>query len=462
VSKKFRPYEPSQSYLFPPSPHDWLPKDHLAYFVVDLVGSLDLSRIMAFYERELRGYPPHHPRMLLGLLVYGYCTGVRSSRQIERKTHEDVAFRVISGGSQPDHSCISEFRRLHLEEFVRLFGEILGLCREAGLVKLGHVAVDGTKVKANASKHKAMSYDRMKKEEQRLRAVVRDIVREAEAADAAEDAEYGKDKRGDEITDERLRDPKTRMARIRELRQKLEAEAKRQREGGHDDDEPPPTGLGPTPSHQVPTGKDGKPTPKAQRNFTDGESRIMKAGDSYVQAYNCQLAVDEAHQVIVAQLVTNQPPDCEHLPHVLEEVARNCGGPPTTATADSGYFSAENVAYARTQGIDILIPTERWKHGEAPPPVRGRAPRNMTLKQEMTRRLRTRRARAVYSRRKVIVEPVFGQIKEARGIRAFLLRGLAKVRAEWSLIALTHNILKLWRACGAARPGRCPAGGAPA
>jgi transposase len=364
VSKTFRPYEPSQSYLFPPSPHEWLPEGHLAYFVIDLVGSLELSRIMAFYERELRGFPPHHPRMLLGLLVYGYCVGVRSSRPIERKTHEDVAFRVISGGAHPDHTCVSEFRRVHLEEFVRLFGEILGLCREAGLVKLGHVAIDGTKVKANASKHK------------------------------------------------------------------------------------------------VPTGKDGKPTPKAQRNFTDGDSRIMKAGDGYVQAYNCQIAVDEEHQVIVGQLVTNQPPDCEHLPHVIEEVARNCGAVPVTATADSGYFSAENVAYARSQGVDVLIPTERWRHGEAPLPVRGPAPQGMTLKQEMTRRLRTRRARELYARRKVIVEPVFGQIKEARGIRTFLVRGLAKVRGEWSLIALTHNILKLWRAGGASGLGRCPAGGA--
>ena len=449
MSKKFRRYTPEQSYLFPPSPRDWLPEGHLAYFVVDLVASLDLSRIRSHYEREPRGFPPHDPRLMLGLLVYGYGTGVRSSRQIERKTYEDVAFRVIAGGAQPDHSSISEFRRVHLEEFVRLFGQILGWCREAGLVKLGHVAIDGTKVKANASKHKAMSYDRMKKEEQRLRGVVRDIVREAEEADAAEDAEYGKDHRGDEITDERLRDPKTRMARIRELRAKLEAEAKRQAEARDDDEDPPPTGSGPLPSHQVPTGKNGKPTPKAQRNFTDGDSRIMKSGDGYVQAHNCQLAVDESHQIIVAQVVTNQPPDCEHLPHVLEEVARNCDEMPETATADSGYFSAENVAYARSQGVDILIPTERWKHGEAPLPVRGRPPRDMTLKQEMTRRLRTERARAVYARRKVIVEPVFGQIKAARGIREFLLRGLAKVRGEWSLIAMTHNLLKLWRASAA-------------
>ncbi len=458
--KKFRPYAPQQSYLFPPSPRDWLPPDHLAYFVIDLVASLDLSSILAHYERELRGFPPHDPRLMFGLLVYGYCTGVRSSRQIARKTHEDVAFRIISGDTHPEYSCISEFRRVHLEEFVRLFGEILRLCREAGLVKLGHVAIDGTKVKANASKHKAMSYDRMKKEEQRLRAVVRDIVREAEDADAAEDAEYGKERSGDEITDERLRDPKTRMARIRELRAKLEAEAKRQREERDGDDDPPPTGTGPLPSHQVPTGKDGKPTPKAQRNFTDGDSRIMKTGDGYVQAYNCQLAVDDCHQVIVAQLVTNQPPDCEHLPHVLEEVARNCDGMPVTTTADSGYFSAENVAYARSQGTDILIPTERWRHGEAPPPVHGRPPRDMTLKQEMTRRLRTKQARALYARRKVIVEPVFGQIKDARGIRSFLLRGLAKVRGEWSLITLTHNVLKLWRALGGTLAERCPAGGA--
>jgi transposase len=448
VAKTYRPYEPTQSFLLPPSPLEWLPKDHLAYFVLDLVRSVDMSAITSHYEREARGYPPYHPTMMLSLLVYGYCVGTRSSREIEKKTHEDVAFRVLAGGQHPDHSRISEFRRIHLDAFAKLFVEILRLCQEAGLVKLGHVALDGTKVKANASKHKAMSFDRMKKEEARLKKLVDEMLESAEDVDAEEDRLYGKDKRGDEIVDPLLRDPKTRMERIKQLRRELEAEAKRQQAEAkdRDDDEPPTPGNTALPEHKIPTDKKGKPTDKSQRNFTDADSRIMKAGGDYVQAYNCQLAVDEEHQIIVGQAVTNQPPDVEHLAPMIEEVAANCGELPSKMTADAGYYSAANVIYATEQGIDIYIPTERWRHGEAPPTVRGRPPADMTLKEEMTRKLRTRRGREVYSRRKTIVEPAFGQIKGARGIREFLLRGLAKVRAEWTLITATHNVLKLYRA----------------
>lgn len=449
MAKTYRPYQPTQSYLFPPSPLDWLPKDHLAFFVMELVGEMDLSPILSTYEREERGYPPYHPAMMLALLVYGYAVGVRSSRQIEKRTHEDVAFRVIAGDAHPDHSRISEFRRRHLDAFAKLFVDILLLCQKAKLVKLGHVALDGTKVQANASKHKAMSYERMNKEEARLKKLVDDMLAEANAVDEEEDERYGKDKRGDELTDEKLRDPATRRARIRELRKELEAEAKasakKDRSDG-DNDDPPPPGNAPLPEHRVPTEKDGKtPTGKAQRNFTDGDSRIMKAGGDFVQAYNCQAAVDEAHQIIVAQAVTNQPPDVEHLVPMVEEIGRNLGDLPSVMTADMGYFSSENVAFATTQGIDVYIPSEKWRHGERPEVVRGRPPTGMTLKEEMRRKLRTKRGEAIYRRRKAIVEPVFGQIKEARGIRRFLLRGLEKVRAEWSLIAATHNLLKLFR-----------------
>lgn len=287
----------------------------------------------------------------------------------------------------------------------------------------------------------------MKKEEERLKALVAEMLAEAEAVDADEDERYGKDQRGDEISDELLRDPKTRMERIKQLRRELEAEAKQQakKPDDSDDDESPP-GSTPLPKHRIPTDRGGKPTSKAQRNFTDADSRIMKSGGDYVQAYNCQAAVDGEHQVIVAQAVTNQPPDVEHLVPMIEEVAANLGELPTVTTADAGYFSAENVVYATTQGIDLYVPTERWKHGEAPPLVRGRPPSGMTVKEEMKRKLRTKRGREIYSRRKAIVEPVFGQIKAARGIREFLLRGIDKVRAEWALITSTHNLLKLYRA----------------
>ena len=443
--KTYRPYTPRQGYLLPPSPQDWLPEGHLAYFIMDVVAQLDLSRIYAYYEREERGFPPHHPQMMMALLLYGYCVGVPSSRKIERKTHEDVAFRVIAGDQHPDHTCVSEFRRIHHEVFADVFVQVLKICQEAGLVKLGHVALDGTKMKANASKHKAMSYERMKKQEAELAKKVEELLRAADEADAAEDARYGKDKRGDELPED-LRRAESRIARIRAAKAALEAEAKAQcqvEEKKGDDDDPPAGGATPLPQHRIPRDKEGKPTPKAQRNFRDAESRIQKTGDGFIQGYNCQAAVDEGHQIIVAQAVTNQPPDVEHLAPMLEQVVANCGKAPAKSTADAGYFSEQNVAKTEELGSDPFIAPGRWKRDEVPPQVRGRPPANMTPKQAMARKLATRPGAAAYARRKAVVEPVFGQIKQARGLRQFLMRGLAKVRAEWSLITLTHNLLKL-------------------
>ena len=285
MTKTFRPWQPRQSFLLPPSPRDWLAEDHLAYFVLDTVGELDLSAVMAPYEKELRGYPPHHPRMMVTLLIYAYCVGVPSSRKIELRTHEDIAFRVIAGDQHPDHVRISEFRRRHLDALAGLFVQILQLCRGAGLVKLGHVALDGTKIKANASKHKAMSYERMKQDEAKLAEKVRQLLVAAETADADEDARYGKDRRGDELPEE-LRRAESRIARIRELKSALEAEAAAQREPvqDEDDEDEPPSAGGAAPrlpEHRIPTTADGTPTPKAQRNFTDADSRIMKTGDGF-------------------------------------------------------------------------------------------------------------------------------------------------------------------------------------
>ncbi len=443
--KTYRPYAPRQSYLLPPSPQDWLPEGHLAYFILDLVAQLDLSPVYAYYEREERGFPPHHPQMMMALLLYGYCVGVPSSRKIERKTHEDVAFRVIAGDQHPDHTCVSEFRRIHHAVFAELFVQVLKICQQAGLVKLGHVALDGTKLKANASKHKAMSYERMKKQEAELAKKVEDLLRAAEEADAAEDARYGKDKRGDELPED-LRRAESRVARIRAAKAALEAEARAQHkaENEHrDDDESPPEGPTPLPEHRIPRDDTGKPTPKAQRNFTDAESRIQKSGDGFVQGYNCQAAVDEGHQIIVAQAVTNQPPDVEHFAPMLEQVVANCGDAPEKCTADAGYFSEQNVAKAKALGSEPFIAPGRCKRDEPPPNVRGRPPANMTPKRVMARKLATKAGAAAYARRKAVVEPVFGQIKQARGLRQFLMRGLTKVRAEWSLITLTHNLLKL-------------------
>lgn len=452
--KTYRPYSPNQSYLFPPSARDWLDKDHLAFFVLDVVTQLDLSEIFESYEHEERGFPPHHPQMMVGLLLYGYCTGVTSSRKLEKATWEDLATRVIAGECHPDHCCIAEFRSRHRKVFKKLFLQVLQLCVKAGLVKLGHVALDGTKMKASASKHKAMSYERMKRQEKELTAKVEELLRQAEARDALEDQKYGKNKRGDELPED-LRHTESRLAKLRAAKAELEAEAKalaeaeKERQGG--DDEPPSEGPTPLPKHRVPHEPDGTPGPKAQRNFTDPDSRIQKTGDGFIQGYNCQAAVDDAHQVIVAEGVTNQAPDVEHLPPMLEQVVMNCGASPQSLTADTGYFSEKNVAKAEALGIDPFIATERWKRGE-PRPVapRGRLPGNLTPKQKMKRKLLTRAGLAIYAKRKTTVEPVFGQIKGARGLRQFLLRGIEKARAEWSLMCLTHNLLKLHRAAAAA------------
>jgi len=455
MAKKFRPYQPTQSLLFPPSPVDWLPEGHLAFFIMDLVKELDLSEIYAPYERELRGYPPHDPGMMTALLLYAYAVGLPSSRMIERKTWEDVAFRVVAGGTHPDHSAISEFRRRHLEALSGLFVQVLRLCQKAGLVRLGHVSLDGTKLKANASKHKAMSYGRMKKTERELAQKVERMLSQAEKMDVEEDARYGKDKRGDEIPGE-LGRASERLARIRKLKAQLEAEAAEQAKAGKGadsrserngpDDDPPPSGGDDLPSHKVRAYKDGTPKDKAQRNLTDPESRIQKTRDGFIQGYNAQAVVDDAHQVIVAQALTNQPPDVEHFEPLMRRAVEGCGRPPKQASLDNGYWSAENVEAAIAMGIDVYIATGRPKHGEKPIATRGPLPKDATPKQRMARKLSTKKGQAIYARRKCIVEPVFGQIKGARGLRQLLLRGLTKARGEWSLHCLTHNLLKLHRA----------------
>lgn len=479
MSKTYLSYDPTQAFLLPPSPLEWLPEGHLARFVMDTVAELDLSPIYAYYERQLRGAPPLHPQMMVGLLVYGYCMGVASSRKIEKRTHEDIAFRVIAGNRQPDHVQISEFRRIHLSTLSGLFLQVLRMCQKMKMARLGHVSLDGTKINANASKHKAMSQERMVLDEKRLSEEVAALLQAADEADAAEDAKHGKGVRGDEIPQE-LRRRETRLAKIRAAKAALAAEAQAQaaeraaqatidaqseaallemnnvraaRPDGDSDDEPPvppaPCAPEPMPQHQVPTNKDGTPTNKAQRNFTDADSRIMKTNAGFEQGYNAQAVVDEEHQIIVAVGVSNQSPDAEHFIPMLDRVVENLGAAPRRASADTGYFSEENVRRGQARGIDLYLATGRTKHnGAAAPAVKGDD--KLTLKTEMKVKLATDEGKAVYSRRKVIVEPVFGQIKN-RGFRHFLLRGLQKVRGEWSLIALSHNLLKLFdfQACQA-------------
>jgi transposase len=420
-----------------------------------VVDQLDLWPILADYEVGKGGYPPYDPRMMVGLLLYAYCKGVASSRKIERATQESVPFRVMAANQHPDHDTIAEFRKRHLAALSDLFVQVLELCREAGLVKLGHVSLDGTKVRANASKHKAMSYGRMKRKRAELEAEVKELLRRAEAVDADEDEKFGKGVRGDELPEE-LRFRKTRLAKIREAMAALEAEAKAQARARRAEiaEKEKDRGDGPRPGRK-PKKPSDEPAEKAQRNFTDPDSRIMKDGatKSFEQCYNCEAAVDAESQVIAAADVTQDANDKQQVKPMVEQVKANAGEAPEKLSADSDFYSEANVKYLEAEGVDGYVATEKMKHGERPPPPRGRIPKDATTKQRMQRKLRTKKGRETYSKRKSSVEPVFGQIKDARGFRCFLLRGLDAVRAEWRLIALTHNLLKLFRTGGLARAG---------
>lgn len=428
MGKTYRPYVPEQDLLLPPSLRDWLPEDHLAFFVSDLIDHLDLSAITAMYEDEERGYPPYHPVMLTKVLVYAYCVGVFSSRRIQRRLVEDVAFRVLAAGNEPDFRTISDFRKTHLAALQGFFEQVLRLARELGAPRVGRVALDGSKVKANASKHKAMSYGRMRDKQKQLRDEVKDLLTQAEAADAADDAEYGVDRRGDELPAE-LQRREGRLKRIREAQRALEARAK---------DEATAAGA---------PAESAKPDAKTQYNFTDPASRIMKGPDGFVQAYNVQVAVDEL-QLIVGQAVTQETTDKHQLLPMITTIEQQSGDTPTQLLADAGYCSDENLTAIADTPIDAYISTRKQKHGERPGPCpRGPLPKTATRIDRMARKLHTQTGAAVYAARKALVEPVIGQIKQARGFRQFLLRGLEKVQGEWSLVCTTHNILKLYRLC---------------
>jgi len=430
--------------MFPPSPRDWLPENHLVYFLMDVTGQLDLSPILAHYEAELKGQPPFHPRMMVTLLLSAYCTGVFSSRKIMARCETDAAFRVIVGEDIPDFRTISRFRQTHLPVMKELFVEVLQLCREAGLMKVGRLALDGTKIKANASRHKAMSYDRMGPEEQRLRQEVNDLLQQAQQTDDEEDARHGKDRTGEELPDELAR-RETRLKKIKQAKAALEEQARQKAR----DKAAQLEAEGKTP------GKDPEaatPDPKAQRNFTDPDSRIMKTSNKgFDQCGNAQAVVNE-EQIILAADVTNQTNDVQQVVPMLEQTQENLTSAgvdesPREITADAGYFSGPNVAAVEERGIDPFIATGRQKHNEKVPDApKGRIPGDLTPKQRMARKLRTKKGRETYSKRKGMIEPVFGQIKGVRGFRQFMMRGLEKMQGEWTLVCLTHNLLKLHRA----------------
>lgn len=445
MSKSYREWSPDRVFMFPPSPQDWLPEDDLVYFLLDTVATLDLSPFFAHYERELRGQPPFHPRMMITLLLYCYATGTRSSRKIMRRCQVDVACRIIVGDDIPGFRSISDFRKTHLARLETLFVDVLKLCALAGLAKVGTIALDGTKVKANASRHKAMSYDRMPKEEARLKEEIAKLLAEAESADATEDADHGPDRRGDELPEELAR-RQTRLAKIQEAKALLEERARAEAAADaarREAQEKPSPKVAPA---------DAVPAPKDQINFTDPESRIMKtANKGWDQCGNAQ-AVANDHQIILAADVTDQTNDKRQVVPMVDQARTNLEAAGVTqpigaAVIDSGYYSEANATVLQAHGIDGYIATERLKHHEEIPEApRGRIPAHLSPKQRMARKLRTKKGRATYAKRKGIIEPIFGQLKQVLGFRQFSLRGLASMRGEWRLMCTVHNLLKLWRA----------------
>ena len=452
MSKTYRAWNVDQAMLLPPSVQELVPAGHLAHFVRDLVrDSLDLSAILEDYRGE-RGYPPYHPVMMTALLLYSYCQGVYSSRRMAAACEQRVDFMAITALQQPDFRTISDFRKRHLPALGALFGQVLVLCEQAGLVKLGHVALDGTKLQANASKHKAMSYGRMKQREAELAAEVQQWLAQAEAVDAAEDHALGRARRGDELP-EWVTNKQQRLAKMREAMAALEAEAAAQaaaeaqtaapaaalesppEDDGGSEGAASPAVAGP-PQAAAPA-----PPDQAQRNFTDPESRIMKTPNGFEQAYNAQAAVDADSQVIVATGLTNAGNDKQQLGPMTAAIAQNLGRTPRELSADSGYCSEANLAELERRKIRGYVATGRQKHGAKSATKTGAG--GGTLVQGMSRRLKQGGHRSRYRLRKQTVEPVFGQIKGARGFRQFRLRGLTKVADEWLLICLAHNLLKL-------------------
>jgi transposase len=444
MSKQFRPWKIDDVQLLPPSVQDYVGSDHLSRLIVSLVReSLDLSGIEGSYSSGL-GQPPFDPRLMTALLLHGYASGLYSSRRLARASVERADFMMIAAGDPPDFRTISEFRRRHLKALSLLFVQVLRLAEKAGLVKLGHVALDGTKVKANASKHKAMSYGHMKKREAELKAEVDRWLEAAEAADREEDKLHG-ERRGDELPGW-VADKQKRLEKIRQAKAELEAEARAAAEAELK------ARAAVQQQRQAAGKKAGKPVPppqsepdgKAQRNFTDPESRILKTKDGFIQGYNGQAAVDGAHQIIVAQTLTNSSSDQAQLAPLLDGIRANLGRNPDEVSADAGYCSAANLQTIERRRIEGYVATGRQKHGTRSATAT-KAAKPGSLVARMSTKLKRAGYRSRYRLRKQIVEPVFGQIKQARGFRQFLLRGIENVKAEWALICTAHNLTKMAR-----------------
>ena len=439
MGKTFRAYDMNQQLLLPPDLRQWLRDDHLALYVSDVVEALDLSAIISKYdEGDSRGRPPYHPALMVKLLVYGYSTGRMSSRKLEQATYDDIAFRVLTCDQHPDHDSIADFRKRHLPELGQLFVQVLQLCQRAGLVKLGHVAVDSTKIKANAQKRESLRYGSLDAAEQALQAEVLRLLSEAQRLDDEEDTVYGAGRRGNELPAE-LRRRETRLAKIRELKAQLEKEAQQaaaQEQKEKELDEPKNYRR-----RRWTKSESGAVVPKekVQRNLTDPDSRLMMdtTTRNYEQAYNPQIAVDAEAQIIVAARVVQAPNDQEQLVPTVLQVKENLGALPAIVSADGAYFSSAVITTEVLREVDLYVPPNE------PPP--NTMPQDSSVRALMWQKLMSQSGRQLYNRRKTIVEPVFAQIKHVRSFRQFRLRGLAQVEGEWLLICLTHNLLKLFR-----------------
>jgi transposase len=461
MSKRFRVCSLDQQFLMPPSLQDWLPENHLARFIADVVNELDLSSIYAEYERkDGRGLSAYHPLLITRLLLYGYCIGTTSSRKIEQGTHDNVAFRYLSADQHPDHDTLAAFRQQHLEALAGLFVQALRLCQKAGLVKLGNVAIDGTKIKANASTRRSVGYEKISEREQHWRSEVERLLNQAQQTDQDEDQRYGVGQPADPLPDD-LASAQKRLQRLQQARTELEQEAKEQLQAAVND---LPLRKAGRPSKAEQASKTTKSrqqrdketkrriraaknaaAPSRQYNFVDADSRVMKDNGpkAFVQGYNVQIAVDAHAQIIVAAEITQQTTDRQQLVPLVKSVRSSAQATPETITADAGYWDTTSLLDPSLQGIQVLVtPDSNPQPPGAPlPPT---APRNEQAIR-MREALASQEGKARYALRKSTVEPVFGQIKEARGIRRFRLRSLPKVTSEWKLICATHNLLKLFR-----------------
>jgi len=433
----FLPYEPNQTFLLPPSPSEWLPENHLVYFVGDLIDRLDLQKFYDHYEGDGRRNQPYDPAMLVKVLVYGYATGVFSSRKLARKLYEDVAFRLLGAGNFPSHRTICDFRLKHLPELKELFVAVARLAKELGLAKLGTIALDGTKVKAHANKHKAMSYGRMKEQEQKLKGEIEELLERARVTDAQEDDRWGADQDDEQLPQE-LQRRQERLAKIQAAKARLEErQAQADREQGRHPDDQQRRGDGAGRPFKRPF---GVPEDKAQDNFTDPQSRIMKMGTAFEQCYNAQAVVDADSQLIVASGLTNNAADNGQLVAMVEAVKETLGELPQTVLADSGFASEDGFAKLEDKEVQALVALGR----EDKKNQRVIDPKEYPATVRMAERLASAEGQAQYRRRKAIVEPVFGWIKHAMGFRQFGLRGIDKVSGEWGLVCLALNVRRLW------------------